>query len=299
MSNALPIEETSSQHSSQNAPQARSIIISNAGVFDRYFLAIARRIIALSDQIGISLGKRRTAPTGHPYRDIDPRQMWARCYLSWRYIRGKGLEIGALHSPLPLFHGARSTYVDYMSLAEIRKHYPELEGFQIAEPDIVDNAEHLTKVSASSQAYLVANHFIEHCENPIGTISNLLSKLKIGGKLFLAVPMRDATFDRSRDLTTAEHILADYRNGPEHSRWSHYCDWAQHVAHAPSDQIEKVAKELLDQKYSIHYHVWNFRTFRELLELMISELEFPMRIVSATEWRYNPFESVYVLEKTA
>jgi len=245
----------------------------------------------------LPLGKRSGPASGHPYRDVDPRQMWARYYLSWKYIRGSGLEIGALHSPLPLFHKARSLYVDYIPLAEIRKHYPELDGFEIAEPDIIDNAELLAKIAPEPQDYIIANHFIEHCENPIGTINNLLSKLKPGGRIFMAVPMRDATFDRTRALTTTEHVLTDYRSGAEPSRWSHYCDWAQHVAHAQPAEINTVAQQLLDRHYSIHYHVWNFRTFTELLTVIIRDLHFPMTVISATRWQYNPFESVYVLQK--
>jgi len=248
--------------------------------------------------LGLPIGKHKGPRTGHPYRDVDPRQMWARYYLSWRYIRGNGLEIGALHSPLPLFHGARSAYVDYIPLAEIRKHYPELEGFEIVTPDIIDNAEQLTKVASESQDYIIANHFIEHCENPIGTIQNLLTKLKPKGRIFMAVPMRDATFDRNREITPIEHILSDYLNGAEASRWSHYCDWAKHVANAPEGEIEKVAQDLVNRHYSIHYHVWNFQAFRELLNVVCHELHFPMRLVSATQWVFNPFESVYVMEKT-
>lgn len=273
--------------------------LARSSALDQRLLSWCANGIAAVERLGLPLGKRRGPPSGHPYRDIDPRQMWARKYLSWRYIRGSGIEIGALHCPLPLYHGAHSKYVDYIPLPEIRKHYPELEGFEIAEPDIIDNAELLTKVAAESQDYIIANHFIEHCENPIGTIKNLLSKLRPGGRIFMAVPMRDATFDKTRALTEAEHLFSDYASGPEASRWTHYCDWAQHVAHAPAGEIEKVAKELLDRHYSIHYHVWNYETFTELLTLICKRLSFPMRIISATRWSYNPFESVYVLEKSA
>jgi SAM-dependent methyltransferase len=269
----------------------------SAITMDRILLWLAHRSLATADKCGLKLGKRAGPPTGHPYRDIDPRQMWARRYLSWRYIRGEGIEIGALHCPLPLYGGAKSKYVDYIPLAEIRKHYPELEGFEIAEPDIIDNAELLTKVQNGSQDFIVANHFIEHCENPLGTLQNLLSKLRDGGRIFMAVPMRDATFDHLRALTPASHILNDYLNGHEQSRWEHYIDWAKNVAHGNSGSVETVAKELLDRRYSIHFHVWNFASFHQLLELASKQLNLPFKVLSAARWGFNPFESVYILEK--
>src|SRR5262245_25377283 len=42
------------------------------------------------------------------------------------FLRGHGIEIGALHQPLMLPPGANVTYVDRMTTAELRGHYPEL-----------------------------------------------------------------------------------------------------------------------------------------------------------------------------
>jgi hypothetical protein len=42
------------------------------------------------------------------------------------YLRGEGLEVGALHLPLKLPAEARARYVDRMTVEELRRHYPEL-----------------------------------------------------------------------------------------------------------------------------------------------------------------------------
>ena len=42
-----------------------------------------------------------------------------------RFISGDGIEIGALHEPLGVSGRARVRYVDRMSIAELRTHYPQ------------------------------------------------------------------------------------------------------------------------------------------------------------------------------
>ena len=69
-----------------------------------------------------------------------------------------------------------------------------------------------------SQDFIIANHFLEHTENPIGTIETHLGKLKPGGVLFYAVPDKRYTFDFRRPVTPIEHMVADYEQGPERSR---------------------------------------------------------------------------------
>src|SRR5262245_50309382 len=84
------------------------------------------------------------------------------------YLSGEGIEIGALHNPLPLPPSARVRYVDRMDLAELRKQYPELGSKKLVPVDIVDEGERLGRVPDASQQFVIANHFLEHCQDPIG-----------------------------------------------------------------------------------------------------------------------------------
>lgn len=254
-------------------------------------------IVSALEQFGLRVGCNKNAPTGHPYRDVDPRQMWARKYLSWRFVRGEGLEIGALHFPLPLVGKTRAKYVDFMSVEAAREHYPELAGFDLVTPDFVENGEELPSIEAASQDFIIANHFIEHCENPIATIANFLTKLRSGGTLFMAVPMRDFTFDKSRELTTVDHLLEDFRNRPERSRLDHYRDWVRNVDHVGESWIEEAANKKMASGYSIHFHVWSFESFQKFLECLLQEVKLNFSVEAAVLWRYNPFEAVYVLKK--
>jgi SAM-dependent methyltransferase len=182
----------------------------------------------------------------------------ARDELARHFIRGSGLEIGAAYSPLQVPPGTNVTYVDRMTVDELRGHYPDLADL-ITPVDVVDDGERLTTVPDESQDFIVANHFLEHCEDPIGAIESHLRKLKPGGVLFYAVPDKRYTFDFRRPITALEHMISDHEHGPERSRGEHYEEWAQLV------DGHNTASDLDAANYSIHMHVWTQAEFLELL----------------------------------
>lgn len=210
---------------------------------------------------------------------LDPLPVYldARVAFANSYLIGEGLEIGPLHQPLAVPPHARVRYVDRMTAEQLRREYPELVDWDLTEVDIVDDGETLASIGAESQDFIIANHFLEHTENPIGTIECHLGKLKPGGVLFYAVPDKRFTFDFRRPPTPIEHMIADYEEGPERSRAEHYEEWCRLVIDEESDAVgtadqaaseewvQQRARQLEDQAYSIHMHVWTQAEFLELL----------------------------------
>src|SRR5215469_14170597 len=94
----------------------------------------------------------------------------ARSGLARKFLRGNGIEIGALQRKLLVPLGCTIQYVDRMNLEELRSHYPELDGVSLQAPDVIDDGEKLARFGHNSLDFVVANHFIEHCENPIGAM---------------------------------------------------------------------------------------------------------------------------------
>jgi SAM-dependent methyltransferase len=223
--------------------------------------------------------------------DPDPVKT-ARSKVANSYLRGNGLEIGALHNALPVPAAAKVKYVDRMPLEELRKHYPELGG-ALVPVDILDDGEKLETVAAGSQDFVIANHMLEHCQDPIGTLKNHLRVLNKGGILYLAVPDKRFTFDVERPLTTIEHLVRDHKEGPEWSRVDHFREWVHYVSKAPDE--EAALREILELDYSIHFHVWNADTFLEFLNYCHKELGLPFKIVHSSA---NVHEVLAVLRKT-
>lgn len=202
----------------------------------------------------------------------EVNEFLVRQIVTSQYLRGSGIEIGALDNPLPLPPSARVKYVDRMSVADLTTHYPELADTFLVEPDILDDGEHLKTIANESQDFVIANHFLEHCQNPIGAIAQMLRVLKPNGILYLCVPDKRFTFDRHRPTTDLEHILRDYREGAAWSKEQHFREWAKYciLGHTPEQtevdqtQVEVATKHYLEMDYSIHFHAW---TGVEILEL--------------------------------
>jgi SAM-dependent methyltransferase len=224
-------------------------------------------------------------------RDPLPDYLNARAALAGSYLFGDGLEIGPLHQPLAVPAQARVRYVDRMTAPQLREEYPELKDWNLTDVDVVDDGETLTTIAPASQDFIIANHFLEHTENPIGTIETHLSKLKPGGVLFYAVPDKRFTFDFRRPPTPLEHMVADYEQGPEHSRSEHYEEWCRYVIghesgvaageEVPEEWVRERARHLEEIAYSIHMHVWTQAEFLELMLMLRRRFDYGFDIDAA------------------
>jgi SAM-dependent methyltransferase len=219
----------------------------------------------------------RSEPDQDKARPSDPAPVFldARREFAERFLAGHGLEIGALHLPLQTPSRAHVRYVDRMSVEDLRAEYAELAEWDLTPVDVIDNGELLDTIPEASQDFIVANHFLEHCEDPIRTIETHLGKLKPGGVLFYAVPDKRYTFDSRRPLTPLDHMVADHEHGAERSRRGHYEEWARLVVdgEAPAgsegeafdEWAARRARELEEDAYSIHMHVWTQAEFLKLI----------------------------------
>ncbi len=216
-----------------------------------------------------------------------------REWIARAYLRGRGLEVGALHNPLTVPPWARVTYVDRMPVPELRRQYPELAKLNLVEVDVVDDGQRLGTVADGSQDFVIANHFLEHCADPIGTLKNFLRVLRPGGVLYLAVPDKRYTFDRDRPVTPLEHLRKDHEAGPDWSRRQHFEEWARLVDKvAEPAEAERHVERLLAMDYSIHYHVWTQAEFLEFLAGMKRALMFEVELFVK-----HGHEMIFILRK--
>jgi predicted SAM-dependent methyltransferase len=214
--------------------------------------------------------------------------------LAAQYLKGHGIEIGALHTPQKVPSGISVKYVDRQNVAELRRHYPELSGYSFVNVDIVDDGEKLKTLKNNSQDFIIANHFIEHCEDPIGTIKNHLRILKPQGILFMAVPDMRYTFDSNRPLTTLDHLNQDYLSGPEKSRKNHYLDWSKYFLKITGLNARQQAQKLMESKYSIHFHVWSKDSFSDFLIMINRKYNMGFRVETVAD---NINEFIVVVRK--
>jgi predicted SAM-dependent methyltransferase len=155
------------------------------------------------------------------------------------FILGEGIEIGALHNPLVVPENAKVKYVDRMTVPELRKQYPELNQENLVNVDIISDGEKLENINDYSQDFVIANHFLEHCQNPLMTLKNTLRVVKAGGIAYLAVPNKRYTFDVDKLVTKFEHLEKDYVDGPESSKKQHFEEWAEYVNKVKDEKAKK------------------------------------------------------------
>ena len=191
--------------------------------------------------------------------------------LARRYLTGSGIEIGALTTPLRVPPDVRVRYVDRKSRAGLlEEEGPELraKGLNpdaIPETDVVDDAGTLANFGESEVDFVVANHVLEHLEDPIAGLRNLLRVTRPGGIVLLTLPDARHTFDARRQRTSPEHLVRDHQEGPEASRRAHYEEWARIIEGLPDDRIDERADEFAREDARHHFHVWELDDFLELL----------------------------------
>lgn len=235
------------------------------------------------------------------------------------YIQGKGIEIGAFASPLSVPRGgAHVVYVDKCDVDAVTEPFSisglTLSDFgvdvaSIVRPDIVDDGETLSKVGDLSQDFVIANHVLEHFEDPIKGFRNMLRVLKHDGILYLSLPEMRRSFDRSRTQTPFDHILRDYEEGPVWSREQAYSEFAKiFVSHGTDkglfkktcgsqrEAFETEQAQILNKAdFSIHFHAWTMDGMQEMF------LQMKKRFNLAFETRLmlqNGDEVIFVFQKT-
>jgi SAM-dependent methyltransferase len=208
------------------------------------------------------------------------------------YLSGSGIEVGALHNPLAVPEQARVRYVDRMPVEELRRQYPELNDKPLVHVDIVDDGERLDTVQDASQDFVIANHFLEHAQDPVRAFLSMMRVLKSGGVLYLALPDKRFTFDASRQSTTVDHVMADYREGAGRSRATHYAEWAAKVSRLEGGAATAEAERLMAMDYSIHFHAWEQKDMLHLLLYLQTVQPFDLEMMLK-----NGEECIFILRK--
>lgn len=211
------------------------------------------------------------------------------------YLRGEGIEIGALHAPLKVPEEAHVKYVDRMAVTDLTAQYPELAARALVHVDIVDNGETLATIVDTSLNFAIANHFLEHCQNPFQALQNLARVLRPGGVIFMAVPDKRYSFDAERPCTTIEHLTRDYVEGPEGSKRAHFEEWSRLVnKNSDPAAVDQEIRHLMNIDYSIHFHVWGAAELLEFILALRPYINFEPEL-----FLRNGPETIFVLRKTA
>jgi len=215
-----------------------------------------------------------------------------RSHLSEKYVRGNGIEVGAGDYPMPLSPQSTVTYVDRVPREIYAKQY-HLDPSYMVVPSVLCEADKLP-FPDDSLDFVIANHVIEHLENPLSGLSDWLRVLKPNGILVLGVPNRRANeYDFERRPESIEH-LAHCSSKLEHLR-----EFVEIVDELPqgSHGFEERFRTYREEDRRIHFHVFDAQSVLELLTHVRTTLGIPVTLLRAFHFKYG-FEMIFVLRKS-
>lgn len=240
----------------------------------------------------------------------------ARKKMSFRYLRGHGLEIGALQHPLEVLPGVIVKYVDYATREENIKKFRGIDGSKIVVTDQVDDGFELSSVDSASQDFIIANHVLEHAPNPLQVLLNWSRVVKVNGFIFITLPNADKNFDKGRKITSAEHIIKDYelvKAGDLHAfaakNREHYKEFVDKsipnlkkvhrnlkTYRTEADKNKYVDKLILEASVDAHFHVFTKSSLNVIMKHLIVHYLPELILREVVRSRFGA-EYVIILEK--
>lgn len=125
------------------------------------------------------------------------------------YLEGlKGIEIGgSYHNRF----GLNTLNVDYTDEYTIFKQEEVKLAGQYMKVDVVANGNDLP-FKDNEWDFVINSHVLEHFFDPIKAIEEWIRVIRPGGILFMIIPHKERTFDKSRERTTLKELI-DRHNG--------------------------------------------------------------------------------------
>ena len=264
-----------------------------------YFFSFARRlspgdVVEAVDERGAPL---MGSPQVYEVPQLAPAIGFirARAAIAQTFLSGRGLEIGAFTQPTDVPAHVAVEYYDKFPPEILRRHYDENWGRPLVGPQYYGDAQSLDGVpEGAAFDFVIANHVIEHLEDPIRFLKALARVIKIGGRAMLSAPNKRFTFDSRREVTPFAHIVRDHQEGAETSRSDHYREWAEQVENLRGEDAARAAATLDRQDFSIHFHVWDESAFYHFLVRALDRYAIPFSAIFLFNANH---EIVVVLER--
>jgi SAM-dependent methyltransferase len=220
-----------------------------------------------------------------------------------RSLQGVGLEIGAQNVPTKVnSHAARTEYIDRLTREQTSVQFGIPLEKLVEVTHLIDGGR-LEKFENGSRDYLIANHVLEHFDDPVGAVIEWLRVLAPGGRLFLSLPnFCNNPFDFRRRPPTARHFERDFQDANHRvaSARDHYADLIQSIYQFEESDpvIYATADKWVSEGDRNHYHVYDEQAFRDVLRLAGEKSGTGLRVVDYFLID-SAFEYIVVLEKSA
>lgn len=216
-----------------------------------------------------------------------------------RYLSGRGIELGAQQVPTDVGPSCTVEYVDVVPNKYLVERYGLPEADLVPLTHVIDGND-LSVYKDGELDFVIANHVLEHFDDPVGGVLEWMRIVKPGGKLFITLPNhRGNSYDMGRTPARADHLELDHRDaaGRPARNFEHYEDFARTLYQLTDrEKIREQAKKWTDDGDRHHYHVYDAVTVRDVLSIAAKESRVGLRFVDGLLSK-DGFEFLMVLEK--
>ncbi len=250
-------------------------------------------VVSLRDDLGQTLiGCVRTYLV--PALDSTTDFYLNRASLAATFLKGRGVEIGAFSQPNDLPPDREIAFYDRYPAETLRQVYDPACGRPLMEPDYVGQAETLDGLPDAAFDFVIANHVIEHLQDPILFLKSISRKLAPGGRAMIAAPDKRYCMDAPRSLTPFEHLVDDHELGTAPRQRAHFLRYFVEVG-GQDDAVAAVSADAADMDdIRFHYHVWEAETFVAFVTATIERYGLPLAPIHT---RATQADIIVVLEK--
>ncbi len=188
-----------------------------------------------------------------------------------RLLRGRGIEIGALHAPVALSPALQVAYCDIMDRATAIERYPEILPFQFVDPQhIIDvDREGLAGFADDSLDFAIANMVLGNVANPIRLLGEMFRVVRTGGHVVVSVADKRFTYDRDRPSTAFERLLQAWKDEQPEPHDEQYLELLSTIdigsTRGPARLVASAIRRARNRREPVH--VWDSAQFAEFLAL--------------------------------
>ena len=138
-------------------------------------------------------------------------------FKAFNLLKGSGIEIGALSNPFDL--DAHVIYADTVSSDVMADQLQRNEGKVYLERKLVDVSiileapfYNFNNVESNTLDFCVSSNVIEHHPNPVYFLLEQFRVVKHGGYVYVKIPNKEFTYDRSRISTPVSYLEKKFIN---------------------------------------------------------------------------------------
>lgn len=216
-----------------------------------------------------------------------------------KLLSGRGIELGAQQVPTKTGGNCKVEYVDVLPNDMLVERYGLPANELVSLAHVIDGND-LSVYADGELDFVIANHVLEHFDDPVGGMREWLRIIRYGGKLFITLPnFRCNCFDAERIPARHDHLKLDYTDsvGRPARNFQHYVDIGRALFRM-SDPValNRQAQEWTDADVRQHYHVYDEQTARDVVLLAAEAASVGLRYVDGLLSK-DGFEFLLILEK--